>query len=87
VPPFANDVIAILKDSSLISLITIVELTKIYMLIARNSFNFFGMAAVFACIYLLIGLPFAQLAKLAEKHLKLEKRAYSSRKIGGRYNR
>jgi polar amino acid transport system substrate-binding protein len=86
-PPLTNDFIAILKDSSLISLITIVELTKTYMLIASNSFNFFGMGAVVACIYFLIGLPFAQLAKLAEKHLKLEKRAYSSRKIGGKYNR
>ncbi|MDR2776608.1 MAG: ABC transporter substrate-binding protein/permease [Puniceicoccales bacterium] len=86
-PPLTNDFIAILKDSSLVSLITIMELTKTYMLIASNSFNFFGMGAIVALIYFLIGLPFAQLAKLAEKHLKLEKRAYSSRKIGGRYNR
>ncbi|MDR2778835.1 MAG: ABC transporter substrate-binding protein/permease [Puniceicoccales bacterium] len=84
-PPLTNDFIAILKDSSLVSLITIVELTKTYMLIASNSFNFFGMGAIVAIIYFLIGLPFAQLAKLAEKHLKLEKRAYSSRKIGRRY--
>ncbi|MDR1528566.1 MAG: ABC transporter substrate-binding protein/permease [Puniceicoccales bacterium] len=86
-PPLTNDFIAILKDSSLVSLITIMELTKTYMLIASNSFNFFGMGAIVALIYFLIGLPFAQLAKLAERHLKLEKRAYSSRKIGGRYNR
>jgi polar amino acid transport system substrate-binding protein len=86
-PPLTNDFIAILKDSSLVSLITIMELTKTYMLIASNSFNFFGMGTIVAFIYFLIGLPFAQLAKLAERHLKLEKRAYSSRKIGGKYNR
>ncbi|MDR1457538.1 MAG: ABC transporter substrate-binding protein/permease [Puniceicoccales bacterium] len=86
-PPLTNDFIAILKDSSLVSLITIMELTKTYMLIASNSFNFFEMGAIVAFIYFLIGLPFAQLAKLAERHLKLEKRAYSSRKIGGKHNR
>ncbi|MDR2737982.1 MAG: ABC transporter substrate-binding protein/permease [Puniceicoccales bacterium] len=81
-PPLTNDFIALLKDSSLVSLITIVELAKTYTIVASNSMDFFGTGAIVALIYFLIGLPFVRLARLAEKHLKLEKRAYSSRKSG-----
>ncbi|MDR1432751.1 MAG: ABC transporter substrate-binding protein/permease [Puniceicoccales bacterium] len=79
-PPLTNDFIALLKDSSLVSLITIVELTKMYSLTASNSLDFFGTGIVVAAIYFLIGLPFVRIARWAEYHLKLEKRAYSSRK-------
>jgi polar amino acid transport system substrate-binding protein len=81
-PPLTNDFIALLKDSSLVSLITIVELAKTYTIVASNSLDFFGTGAIVAVIYFLIGLPFVRLARLAERHLKLEKRAYSSRKTG-----
>jgi polar amino acid transport system substrate-binding protein len=80
-PPLTNDFIALLKDSSLVSLITIVELAKTYTIIASNSLDFFGTGAIVALIYFLIGLPFVRLARLAERHLRLEKRAYSSRKV------
>jgi polar amino acid transport system substrate-binding protein len=79
-PPLTNDFIALLKDSSLVSLITIIELTKTYTMIASNSMDFFGTGAIVAVIYFLIGLPFVFLARLAERHLKLEKRAYFAHK-------
>lgn len=80
-PPLTNDFISLLKDSSLVSLITIVELTKAYTLSASNTFNFFGTGLIVAIIYFLIGFPFVRLAKVAENHLKLEKRAYHSRRV------
>ncbi|MDR3144311.1 MAG: ABC transporter substrate-binding protein/permease [Puniceicoccales bacterium] len=79
-PPLTNDFIALLKDSSLVSLITIVELTRTYTMIASNSMDFFGTGAIVALVYFLIGLPFVCLARLAEKYLRLEKRAYFARK-------
>jgi ABC-type amino acid transport system permease subunit len=86
-PPLTNHFIAILKDSSLFALITIIELTKTAVLIASNSYNIFGMGAVIAWIYFFTGQSFAQLAKLAKKYLKLEKRTYSSITTRGTYNR
>ncbi|MDR1401619.1 MAG: ABC transporter substrate-binding protein/permease [Puniceicoccales bacterium] len=80
-PPLTNDFIALLKDSSLVSLITIVELTKAYSIAASNSFDFFGVGIIVSVIYFLIGLPFVRIARWAEHHMKLEKRAYASRKL------
>ncbi|MDR1595754.1 MAG: ABC transporter substrate-binding protein/permease [Puniceicoccales bacterium] len=79
-PPLTNDFIALLKDSSLVSLITIVELTKTYSLAASTTLDFFGFGVMVAIIYFIIGLPFVRLARLAEYRLRLEKRAYSARK-------
>ncbi|MDR1413538.1 MAG: ABC transporter substrate-binding protein/permease [Puniceicoccales bacterium] len=80
-PPLTNDFIALLKDSSLVSLITIVELTKAYSIAASNSFDFFGIGIIVSIIYFLLGLPFVRIARWAEYHMKLEKRAYTSRKL------
>lgn len=78
-PPLTNDFISLLKDSSLVSLITVVELTKAYTLVASSTFNFFGTGIIVGIIYFLIGFPFVKLAKMAEAHLILEKRSYNSR--------
>ncbi|MDR2419863.1 MAG: ABC transporter substrate-binding protein/permease [Puniceicoccales bacterium] len=75
-PPMTNDFIALLKDSSLASLVTIVELTKTYTLLANSYFDFFGTGVMVALFYLIIGLPFAYVAHCAERYMSLEKQAY-----------
>ncbi|MDR1255492.1 MAG: ABC transporter substrate-binding protein/permease [Puniceicoccales bacterium] len=80
-PPLTNDFIAIIKESSLVSLITIVELTKTYTTVASSSFDFFIPGIIVAVLYLALGLPFVRLAKLAEKYLALEKSAYRAKRI------
>jgi polar amino acid transport system substrate-binding protein len=75
-PPMTNDFIALLKDSSLASLVTIVELTKTYTLLANSYFDFFGTGMIVALFYLLIGLPFVYIARWAERYMCLEKQAY-----------
>lgn len=80
-PPLTNDFISIIKDSSLVSLITIVELTKAYTTAASSSFDFFGTGIMVAIFYFLLGFPFVRLAKLAENHLALEKRAYKAKRV------
>ncbi len=74
IPPMTNDFISLLKDSSLVSVITMVELTKQYQLISNTYFNYIGMGILVAGIYLLIGLPFVKLAKLAERKFTVDKR-------------
>lgn len=81
-PPLTNDFIAIIKDSSLVSLVTIVELTKAYTTAANSSFDFFGTGILVAIFYFMLGFPFVQLARVAENHLALEKKAYRAKRIG-----
>jgi polar amino acid transport system substrate-binding protein len=68
-PPFTNDFIALLKDSSLVSALTMVELTGAYNRLATQTFDYFGTGLLIAFLYLLIGLPFARLARWMEERL------------------
>jgi polar amino acid transport system substrate-binding protein len=69
IPPAANDFIALLKDSSLVSLVTLTELTKTYMNLANATRDHLGLGIMVALWYLAIGLPFAYLARRAEVRL------------------
>ena len=69
IPPATNDFIALLKDSSLVSLITLTELTKTYVMLANATRDHLGLGLVVALWYLAIGLPFARLARRAELRL------------------
>lgn len=68
IPPMTNDFIALLKDSSLVSLVTLTELTKTYTNLAASTRDHLGLGVLVAVSYLIIGLPFAQLARLAEHY-------------------
>jgi polar amino acid transport system substrate-binding protein len=69
IPPATNDFIALLKDSSLVSLVTLTELTKTYLNLANAMRDHLGLGLMVALWYLLIGLPFSWLAKRAEARL------------------
>lgn len=73
-PPVTNDFIALLKDSALVSVVSIVDLTHAYNLIATNHFNYFQLGILVAFIYLMLGLPFIQLTRWAERRLAVEKK-------------
>lgn len=73
-PPVTNDFISLLKDSSLVSMITIVELTGAYNELATTYYDYFGFGLLIAGIYVLLGLPFVRLARWSEKRLAVEKR-------------
>lgn len=68
-PPVTNDFISLLKDSSLVSVITLVELTKAYGQVATTYYDYFGTGIIVAIIYLLLGLPFVRLARWTERRL------------------
>ncbi|MBE2253094.1 MAG: ABC transporter permease subunit [Myxococcus sp.] len=76
IPPMTNDFIALLKDSSLISVVTLTELTKTYTTLANSTRDHLGLGLLVALFYLLVGLPFARLARVVEarfaQHLKRE---------------
>jgi polar amino acid transport system substrate-binding protein len=68
-PPVTNDFVSILKDSSLVSVITMVELTKVYGELAATYYDWLGLGLLTGAMYFLVGLPFVALARWTEKHL------------------
>jgi polar amino acid transport system substrate-binding protein len=66
-PPMTNDFISLLKDSSLVSVITMVELTKVYGQLASTYYDYFGIGLLTAGAYFVIGLPFVRLSRFVEK--------------------
>jgi polar amino acid transport system substrate-binding protein len=68
-PPLTNDFIALLKDSSLVSALTLLELTGAYNRLATETFDYFGTGLLVAIIYLLIGLPFVRIARFLERRI------------------
>lgn len=68
-PVMTNDFISLLKDSSLVSVITLTELTQTYIRLSSTYFDYFGTGLMVGGAYLLLGLPFVRLARMAEKKL------------------
>src|SRR5688500_14417407 len=66
-PPMTNDFVALLKDSSLVSVITVVELTKQTSIFAANIGTWVVPGALCAALYLVLSLPLARLARRIEK--------------------
>lgn len=69
-PPMTNDFVALLKDSSLVSVITVVELTKQTSIFAANIGSWVLPGALCAAIYLVLSLPIAYGARRLEARLK-----------------
>ena len=68
-PSLINDFLSLLKDSSLVSVITIIDLTFAYNMLATTYFSYFGIGILVAFIYLIMGFPFIQIAKYYEKKI------------------
>jgi polar amino acid transport system substrate-binding protein len=68
--PMTNDFIALLKDSSLVSVLTVMELTKQTQIFATNLGSWVIPGSVCAALYLVMSLPLAALARRLEKRWK-----------------
>lgn len=77
IPPVTNDFISLLKDSSLVSVITMVELTKVYYQIASSTYDFFGTGIIVAVLYLLLGIPFVRLARFVEERFAIDRKTHN----------
>jgi len=65
--PMTNDFVALLKDSSLVSVITVVELTKETSIFAANIGSWVVPGIMCAAIYLAMSLPLARVARRIER--------------------
>jgi polar amino acid transport system substrate-binding protein len=64
--PMTNDFVALLKDSSLVSVITVVELTKQTAIYATNVGSWFVPGMLCAAMYLAMSLPLSRVARALE---------------------
>ena len=69
VPGMTNDFISLLKDSSLVSVLTVVELTKRMTITAVDSRGWIVPGALCAALYFALGYPFTRLARRLERRL------------------
>jgi len=69
-PPVTSDFIALFKDTSVCSAITVVELTKRYSVLALSSGRIVELAVVTALLYLLMSWPLALLSRWFERRLE-----------------
>ena len=68
--PMTNDFVALLKDSSLVSVVTVVELTKQTAIFATNIGSWALPGALCAALYLAMSLPLSRLARRLEGRWK-----------------
>jgi polar amino acid transport system substrate-binding protein len=69
--PMTNDFVALLKDSSLVSVLTVVELTKQTQIFATNLGSWVVPGALCAALYLVMSLPLAAVARRLERRWKI----------------
>ncbi len=68
--PMTNDFVALLKDSSLVSVITVVELTKETSIFAANIGSWVVPGLLCAAMYLAMSLPLARVARRIERRMR-----------------
>ncbi len=72
-PAVTNDFIALFKDSSIVSVIAMVELTKTYGILAATTLRYFELGIIVAILYFGMSYPLSILARRLERKLKGQK--------------
>ncbi len=66
-PPMTSDFVALFKDTSVVSVIAVAELTKRYQTAAQSSLDYVGIGLVTAALYLIMSVPLGFLSRWLEK--------------------
>jgi polar amino acid transport system substrate-binding protein len=73
-PPMTNDFVSLLKDSSLVSVITVIELTKRMTIAAVDLRGWLIPGLLCAALYLALSFPLSELARRLERRLARDQR-------------
>lgn len=66
-PPMTNDFVALFKDTSVVSIIAVVELSKEYQILSKSSMKYAEIGLVTAALYLIMSVPLGYLSRYLEK--------------------
>ena len=69
-PPLGNDFIALIKDSSLVSVLGVADITQLAKVYAAGSFRFFETYNIVAYVYLLMTISLSLMLRRMEKSMK-----------------
>jgi len=69
IPPVTNDFIALFKDTSVCSVITFIELTKQYSILANSAGGAIEFAVAVAALYMMMSVPLSWLSRWSERRL------------------
>lgn len=69
-PPLGNDFIALIKDSSLVSVLGVLDITQLGKLTAAGNFRYFETYNVVALIYLIMTVSLSLVLRRLERHLR-----------------
>ena len=67
-----NDFVALFKDTSLVSVIGMTELTKQYLMLSKSSLKYVEIGLCTAALYLLMSVPLGYLSRWMERRLTKE---------------
>jgi polar amino acid transport system substrate-binding protein len=76
-PPMTNDFVSLLKDSSLVSVITVIELTKRMTIAAVDLRGWLVPGLACAALYLALSFPLSELARRLERRLARDQRPHA----------
>lgn len=65
-PPMTNDFVALFKDTSIVSIIAVVELSKEYQILAKSSMKYLELGLATAALYLIMSIPLSHLSRYLE---------------------
>jgi polar amino acid transport system substrate-binding protein len=66
-PPMTSDFVALFKDTSVVSIIGVVELSKQYQMASQSSLKYVEIGLVTAALYLVMSVPLGYLSRWLEK--------------------
>jgi len=69
-PPYSNDFIAMVKDSSLVSVLGVADITQMGKVYAAGTFRFFDTYSIVAYIYLLLTVSLSLALRALEKRMR-----------------
>jgi polar amino acid transport system substrate-binding protein len=70
IPPVTNDFIALFKDTSVCSVITLIELTKEYSILANGTGGAIEFAVATSVLYMMMSIPLSWFSRWSEKRLE-----------------
>lgn len=71
-PPMTNDFIALFKDTSVVSIISVVELSKQYQILTKSYGGYLEIGLTTAALYLVMSVPLGYLSRSLEKRWGLK---------------
>jgi polar amino acid transport system substrate-binding protein len=67
-PPMTNYLVSLFKDTSVVSIIAVNELMKMYQMMANDHLQYAEIGGMTIVLYLLMSVPLAQLSRYLERH-------------------